>query len=154
MDKVGASCATAKKETKRSAPGQLITSSTHFGQAIHPVSPNPHDSLVALLASKLSNKDLRYDLEWAYGPFMVDIPKRLGHSIALDAATRALTLSLPPSPQTRRQPSVGTLHSYTVALEATRLALADPIQSRSTNTLCAVYFLLLCQVWSDLDATT
>lgn len=110
------------------------------------IAPNAHDSLLALLISKLSVKDLRYDIVWAYGPLMSDIPKRLGHSAALDAATTALTLTLPPSTHARRQPQAHALHSYTEALEAMRLALADPVQSNSIDTMCAAYFLLLCQV--------
>lgn len=136
---------TPKQDAKRS---KLIhhASSNYPSPIIRPVSPNSHDSLLSLLVSKLATKDLRYDIAWAYGSFMADIPKRLGHSIALDSATRALTLSLPPSPQARKQPSMDALQNYTAALEATRLALADPVQSKSINTVCAVYFLLLCQV--------
>lgn len=98
------------------------------------------------MVNKLSIKDLRYNVGWAFGPFVSDIPRRLGRSIALDNATQAFVLSLPPSPQTRRQAASSALESFTAALKATRLALADPIESRSIDTLCAAYLLLICQV--------
>lgn len=149
VDKTGTT--TTKKEVKRSRPSHPASAKSSYQvvqprQAMYSLSPNSNDSLVALMINKLATKDLRYDIEWAYGSFMSDVPKRLGHSTALDAATKALTLALPPSPQARRHASVDVLHSYTVALKATRLALADRVQARSTNTMCAVYFLLLCQV--------
>lgn len=102
--------------------------------------------MTALMVSKLSVKDLRYDVGWAFGPFVSDIPKRLGRSVALDATTQAFVLSLPPSPYSRRQPASNTLESFSVALKATRLALAHPVRSKSIDTLCAAYLLLICQV--------
>lgn len=115
-------------------------------QVIQQIPPNALDSLTALMASKLSVKDPRYDVGWAYGPFLAGVPQRLGHSIALDAATEAFVLSLPPISNHRRQPDSSALESYIVALEATRNALADPVQCKNIDTLCAAYFLLVCQV--------
>jgi len=98
------------------------------------------------MINKLSIKDLRYDVGWAFGPFVGQIPKRLGHSVALDSAARAFVLSLPPSPCARKHSESSILENFTVALKATRLALAHPIESRSMNTLCAAYLLMICQV--------
>jgi hypothetical protein len=104
------------------------------------------ESLTALMVNKISVKDPRYDVGWAYGPFLTGVPKRLGHSVALDAATEAFVLSLPPTSHHRKHPDSSVLQSYIVALEATRIALADPVQSTKVDTLCAAYFLLVCQV--------
>jgi hypothetical protein len=82
---------------------------------------------------------------------LTGVPKRLGHSVALDAATEAFVLSLPPTSHHRKHPDSSALQSYIVALEATRIALADPVQSKSIDTLCAAYFLLVCQVCLSMD---
>jgi len=115
-------------------------------RVIQQMPSNALESFTALLVSKVSVKDPRYDVGWAYGPFLSGVPKRLGHSVALDAATEAFVLSLPPVSHHRKQPDSSVLESYIVALEATRIALADPVQSKRVDTLCAAYFLLVCQV--------
>ena len=115
-------------------------------QVLQQIPPNALDSLTALMVSKISVKDPRYDVGWAYGPFLSDVPRRLGHSAALDAATEAFVLSLPPISNHREQPDSNVLESYIVALEATRTALADPVEAKNVDTLCAAYFLLVCQV--------
>jgi hypothetical protein len=117
-------------------------------QVLKEISPNVQESNTALIVHKLSIKDLRYDISWAFGPFLSDIPKRLGRSVALETATQAFVLSLPPSPHSRRHPETDALESFTAALKATRLALAHPTDSRSMDTLCATYLLLICQVSS------
>ena len=115
-------------------------------QVVNGISPNRHETMTALMVNKLSVKDLRYDVGWAFGPFVGEIPKRLGRSVALDAAARTFVLSLPPSPCARKQPESSILENFTVALKATRLALAHPVESRSIDTLCAAYLLMICQV--------
>jgi hypothetical protein len=119
-------------------------------QTLNEIAPNVQESTTALMVHKLSIKDLRYDVGWTFGPFVSDLPKRLGRSVALDAATQAFVLSLPSSPHARRHPKSDALESYTAALKATRLALAHPTNSKSIDTLCATYLLLICQVLRTL----
>lgn len=113
-------------------------------QGIGSIPPNSQGSMTALMVNKFSITDLRYDVSWAFGPFIHEIPRRVEHSVALDFAARTFVLSLPPSPHTRRHPGSDVLENFSAALKETRLALADPIASKSTNTLCAVYLLALC----------
>lgn len=113
-------------------------------RVIDNIPANSQDSMTALMVNKFSIKDLRYDVGWAFGPFIHEIPKRVGHSVALDFAARTFALSLPPSPHTRRHPGSDVLENFSAALKATRLALADPVESKSINTLCAAYLLVLC----------
>jgi hypothetical protein len=113
-------------------------------QAVGSIPPNSQDSMTALMVNKFSITDLRYDVSWAFGPFIHEIPRRVEHSVALDFAARTFVLSLPPSPHTRRHPGSDVLENFSAALKETRLALADPVASKSTNTLCAVYLLALC----------
>ena len=115
-------------------------------QVIDGISPNRQDSMTALMVNKLSVKDLRYDVGWAFGPFIAEIPRRLGRSAALDFAARTFVLSLPPSPCTRRHPRSDVLENFAAALKATRLALTHPVESKSIHTLCAAYMLMICQV--------
>ena len=115
-------------------------------QVISNIPPNYQESMTAMMVNKLSIKDLRYDVAWAFGPFVSEIPKRLGRSVALDSAARTFVLSLPPGPHTRRHPGSDILESFATALRATRLALAHPVKSKSTDTLCAAYLLMICQV--------
>jgi hypothetical protein len=90
--------------------------------------------------------DIRYDLG-SYGTFFNDIPSRLGTSDALDAAVNAFTVTFS-SIYSYRRP-VEVMSSYGRALEALRMSLYDPIESRSANTICAVYLVTLCQVSSE-----
>jgi hypothetical protein len=137
--------ATAKQLGHACHSALLDRAATHM---LNEIAPNVQESTTALMVHKLSIKDLRYDVGWAFGPFISDIPKRLGRSVALDTATQAFVLSLPPSPHARRHPESDALESFTAALKATRLALAHPTELKSINTLCATYLLLICQVCS------
>jgi hypothetical protein len=56
-------------------------------QRINEISPNTHESTAALMVHQLSITHLRYDVDWALGPFFSETPKHLGRSAALDAAT-------------------------------------------------------------------
>jgi len=87
--------------------------------------------------------DLRYDLS-CYGPFLKDIPERLGSNIALDASVNVLTSAFP-TLYTRQQ-SLETLSRYVNALKALRICLNDPLQVWTANTLCAIYLLVICHV--------
>lgn len=135
-----------KEKEKQPKHAGRRTSKKARVQTLNEISPNIQESMTALMVHKLSVKDIRYDVGWAFGTFVSDIPKRLGRSVALDSATRAFVLSLPPSPHTRRQPGSDALENFTAALKATRLALAHPTESKSIDTLCAAYLLLICQV--------
>jgi hypothetical protein len=63
-------------------------------QAVGSIPPNSQDSMTALMVNKFSITDLRYDVSWAFGPFIHEIPRRVEHSVALDFAARTFVLSL------------------------------------------------------------
>ncbi|OJJ50390.1 hypothetical protein ASPZODRAFT_57642 [Penicilliopsis zonata CBS 506.65] len=107
---------------------------------------NERTSLVkAFIYAVSPSSDLRYSLFWTYGDFLVDIPPRLGESPALDASADALISAHVSFSSCRGTTSVHALTKYSRALQALRSALDDPIQAVSSNTLCAVMLLLLCQ---------
>jgi Fungal Zn(2)-Cys(6) binuclear cluster domain len=96
---------------------------------------------------KLSkDADLRYSLTWAYGGFLVDVPRRLGINAALDAAAKALTTSHLRFITSGSEATPQELSEYSSALNLLRISLDDPAVACSANTLCAVMLLMICQV--------
>lgn len=89
--------------------------------------------------------NLRYNLAWAYGFFMFEIPRRMNENEALDTAVNALICSHS-NFCSRKEVSVETLSSYSRALRSLRNCLDDPDKASQTETLCAVMLLLICQV--------
>ena len=97
------------------------------------------------LINKLQTRHLKFEINWAHGGFMDEIPRRLSQSQALAAATEAFLLAVPCADVSHTL-SRRRLRSYTLALQTTRLALSHPSEAYSLNTLCAVYLLWICQV--------
>lgn len=90
--------------------------------------------------------DLRYSLTWAYGDFMLEIPRRLGTSPALDAAAETLLSCHARYISSQRLATPDEYSKYSRGLRALRNTLDDPVESRSPSTLCAVMLLMICQV--------
>ncbi|KAJ5214764.1 hypothetical protein N7449_001933 [Penicillium cf. viridicatum] len=88
--------------------------------------------------------DIRYAVAY-YGPFLRDIPRRLGNSTVLDSAVRALSTAYPFLHTGSYPPNV--LFLYGQSLRALRECLNNPAEARSPNTLCAVYLIIICQSW-------
>lgn len=100
-----------------------------------------------VLASKfiaaLEVEDLRYSLR-CYGDFLEQIPKRLGHSDALDASVKALSSVF--SVHYTRQLPPDALVNYINALKALRLCLSCKDEKLAPETLSAIYIMMICQV--------
>ena len=94
-------------------------------------------------ASALQVTDVRFELG-IYGPFLAEIPRRLGRSEALDASVRSLT-TVYPSVHSHQFTS-DMYKSYGEALRHLRAALGDSSTATSVDTLCAVYLVMICQV--------
>lgn len=110
-----------------------------------PSRPPSNESIMATQAfvSALQVNDLRYDLG-TYGAFLRDIPQRLGNNPALDAAVNALTSAFPFLHTRDYPPHVLTHHNRSI--QALRVCLDDPVQAQTSNTLCAIYLIVICQV--------
>ncbi|KAK4446287.1 hypothetical protein QBC34DRAFT_411854 [Podospora aff. communis PSN243] len=134
---------TGAEPSKRSVP-----SSTYRAESALALSPplpsNQETQDLSSLISALEVTDVRFDLR-IFGPFLPEIPRRLGKSQALDSSVRALVVSFP-SVYTR-QPTPDMYKSYGEALRHLRVALADSSASASPETLCAVYMVIICQGW-------
>ncbi|PVH99302.1 hypothetical protein DM02DRAFT_729313 [Periconia macrospinosa] len=80
------------------------------------------------------------------GPqIMLEIPKRLGHSDALDKAAHAVVSAFTYIRTGQQQREAYIKYGY--ALKALRLALQDPKQGATSHTLCTIWMLMLCQNW-------
>ncbi|KAK3380844.1 hypothetical protein B0H63DRAFT_474464 [Podospora didyma] len=94
--------------------------------------------------SALQVTDVRFDLR-IYGPFFVELPRRLGRNRALDASVRALAVSFPSVHTHQYTPDM--YKAYGEALRCLRASLGDPATARSVETMCAVYLVMICQGW-------
>ena len=93
--------------------------------------------------STIEVTDLRYSVSY-YGAFLRQVPKRLGTNEALDASVGALASAF--DCLRLRQASPQMLTQYGNALKALRVCMADPVKAQTPETLCAIYFVMICQV--------
>lgn len=113
------------------------------GRWLLPVSNSDTTLVVSGLIPMLEVTDLRYDLTY-YGGFLKDIPRRLGTNGALDASVSALASAFPSLHTHQRSPEM--LDKYVQALKTLRVYLSDPAKAYTSNTLCAIYLIEICQV--------
>lgn len=134
---------------KQPAPKRQDKPVTDRKNAVRRISVNPISG-VALVAQQLvaavkPQTSLRYNLMWAYGGFLVLVPRRLGVNEALDTAVDALVTTHKSFASCKRV-TLGSLTKYSRALNALTRCLDDPVTASSSETLCAVSVLLLVQV--------
>jgi hypothetical protein len=134
------------KEHKVMARSTGMRQSTVPVSTVRALSRSPSNETTTIASAFifiLEVKDLRYDIS-CYGPFLKDIPQRLGSNIALDTSVNVLVSGY--STLYTRQQSMEALSRYVSALKALRICLNDPSQAWTANTLCAIYLLLIYQV--------
>ena len=110
---------------------------------------NAQTRLVSAFTAKLHPSiGVKYNLAWTYGDYLLLVPARLGTNNALDKAANAVLAALD-----RFSPSMSScdvtaclLQKYNVALAALRECLDDPEEAKTSQTLCAIMLLLICQV--------
>jgi len=135
--------------TASSTPDHEVPLVRQIGQ-----SPSNSQTILAMtLIDKVhitKDSDLRYNLTWAFGNFIQDVPRRLGKNAALDAAATSLALSHVRYSTGRRDATPEEIKAYINALTVLRNCLDDPEVARDANTLCAVMLLLFAQVYIHL----
>ena len=128
---------------------QTSSSSDEERTEVCRVSPHPSNALTVLSQAFVRaihpSTDIRWNLAWMYGGFLRDVPPRLGTNEALDTAADAV-ISMHSDFCVTRKLSVQALSKYGRALNTLHTYLDDPVKAASTDTLCAVTILLLCQV--------
>lgn len=105
---------------------------------------NTETALRQALVRKLEVRDVRWDLVWAFGDILADVPQRVGNNRALDAASNAILRtmgSLNGSAYTSRMTK-----EYAQALRALRITLRDPQNAETAETWLAVYLMWICHV--------
>ncbi|KAI6913234.1 hypothetical protein KC334_g1578 [Hortaea werneckii] len=100
--------------------------------------------LSAYLSTIKPSVNFRQNLAWNYGAFLEEIPQRLGKNKALDAAVTAL-VSAHSNVCCKRKATPQTLVKYSLALEALKSNLDCVHEASSSETLCAIMVLLICQ---------
>ncbi|KAE8352197.1 hypothetical protein BDV28DRAFT_5255 [Aspergillus coremiiformis] len=144
---------TKKRNTKGDSPKTSPSSSNRSSSSDEErsevwLSIQPSNALTVLgqafVRAIHPSMDIRWNLAWVYGGFLTDIPARLGTNEALDTATDAVVCMHSDFCATRKM-SVQALGKYGRALNTLHSYLDDPVKASSTDTLCAVTLLLLCQ---------
>ncbi|GAB1196625.1 hypothetical protein APSETT444_005898 [Aspergillus pseudonomiae] len=132
---------------------QTSSSSDEERTEVCRVSPHPSNALTVLSQAFVRaihpSTDIRWNLAWMYGGFLRDVPPRLGTNEALDTAADAV-ISMHSDFCVTRKLSVQALSKYGRALNTLHTYLDDPVKAASTDTLCAVTILLLCQLFEGL----
>jgi hypothetical protein len=158
------------QEEKRFSPPESPKASTKLGSAssknntiiVKPIQhiyihvppgtlcPGPSNELTdltnAFVQTIKRSTDLRYNMWWTFGTFLDEVPRRLGSNEALDRAVDAVTTAHGDF-CTRRDTSVDALTKYSQALRILRVYLDDRVHAQSSDTLCAVMILLICQMF-------
>jgi hypothetical protein len=114
------------------------------GDLVHTPSNEGTRLLQALVSRLKPSNDLRYWLVWLYGPFLTEIPRRLGKNQALDdAALATLAIHNEACLRTAQADNPGpALSTYYRALSSLRGILSDPVEALSSETLTAVMLLV------------
>ncbi|KAI9041470.1 Zn(II)2Cys6 transcription factor domain-containing protein [Aspergillus affinis] len=121
------------------------TTMTRWDTRDVPRSPqNEMTTATTAMATLLNMSDVRYEVIY-YGEFLKDLPRRLGSNAVLDASVMAFTQGYS-SIHTHR-PSPEALSSYVHALKTLRFTLEDPAKTRTAETLCGIYLIMICQSW-------
>nr|OQO18149.1 hypothetical protein B0A51_15395 [Rachicladosporium sp. CCFEE 5018] len=103
------------------------------------------DSLrLRFLATIVPSTDFKHNLAWSYGPYLQEVPRRLGVSPSMDAAIEALVHAHHDICQ-QKPVSVIFVQKYGKALRTLREALQNEEIARRPETLAAVMILLTCQ---------
>ncbi|KAJ5093942.1 hypothetical protein N7456_009803 [Penicillium angulare] len=114
--------------------------------------PSPSTALSSLAIKFIHTisrtTNFRYNLWWTFGTFLEDVPRRLGTNEALDRSIEALTAAHSGFCGIQRTgATIEALTKYSQALRTLRVYLDDRVHSQSSNTLCAVMVLLICQTF-------
>ena len=85
----------------------------------------------------------------AFGPFIREVPSRIGHNAALDAAAACLVHAHTSMIHHKNANELVNVERYTRAVSTLQRCLDDPGQMNSPNTLCAAVLLGLVEVNSS-----
>jgi hypothetical protein len=110
----------------------------------HP-SPSQQQELSRALIDALSTGSIGHRMS-AFGPFIREVPARIGHNAALDAAAACLVNAHSSMVQRKSAHEIAHPRLYLRAVQNLQTCLEDPQQGMSSNTLCASVLLGLVEV--------
>jgi hypothetical protein len=115
-------------------------------------SPSQHHELARawIAATTTGSPGVRMSV---FGPFIQDVPARLGHNSALDAAVAVLVNTHTALVQKKRALEVVSPQLYLRAIKTLQTCLDDPQQGMSSNTICASVILSLVEVSQIVSKT-
>ena len=137
------------KAGSENKPGSQSSVSQEQTLILHP-SYSPSNK-TTMLASALVKRvdlsvDVRFQLTLNFGGFLLDIPRHLGTSAALDAAADSLVAAHARFCSGDRSLEHDVLAKQSRALSTLRHDLDDSVKARSSETLCAAMVLMIAQV--------
>lgn len=108
-------------------------------------SPSQHQELSRALVEALSTGGVGHRMS-AFGPFIREVPGRIGHNAALDAAVACLVGAHSSLVHKKNATEIASPELYLRAIQTLQGCLEDPQQGMSSNTLCASVLLGLVEV--------
>ncbi|KAI4180389.1 MAG: hypothetical protein L6R41_007268 [Letrouitia leprolyta] len=119
---------------------------------------NPSNGLSKLTSAFVHSvgqeTDIRFQLAWNFGIYLTGIPRLLGRSVALDAATDALVAAHSGFCTGDLASNRSVWGKYSQALAVLRHDLDDVAKARSSESLCAVMLLSIVQLLIDPGSGT
>jgi hypothetical protein len=112
-------------------------------------SPSQHQELARALHEALGTGGAGHRMS-AFGPFMREVPGRIGHNAALDAAVACLVYAHSSLVHQRHGSEIANPQLYLRAVQTLQTTIASE-QGRSSNTLCASILLGLVEVYRPVS---
>jgi hypothetical protein len=110
-----------------------------------PVLSNEKTLISGKLVHILNLDDPAYDIS-TFGSFVMDLPRHVGSNKSLDAAINAFIAGFG-TLQNRTLSKVAALDRYVYALKTLRETMNDPMQANTTDNMCSIYLIAICQEW-------
>jgi hypothetical protein len=136
-----------KKSSRRSSTHSLTPPKSPFLR--QPSQSQHHELARALIAATTTGSSgIRMSV---FGPFIREVPARLGYNPALDAAAAVLVNAHTSLVHKKTALEIVSPQLYLRAIKTLQLCLEDPHQGMSANTLCASVLLSLVEVGQLLE---
>ena len=133
------------RRPSRSASASTASASPPASPFLRQPSPSQHHELAHALVIAMTSGSTGIRLS-VFGPFIQEVPSRIGHNPALDAAVAVLVYAHKSLLQKKVANEIVNPNLYLRAIKTLQLSLEDPTQGLSTNTLCASVLLSLVEV--------
>jgi hypothetical protein len=135
----------SRKPASRSPSTSTASLSPSRSPLLRQPSPSQHYELSRALIATISAGSVGLRMS-VFGPFIQEVPARIGHSPALDAAVAVLINAHTSLMYKKTSNDVVSINLYLRAIKTLQGCLEDCYEGMSTNTLCASVLLGLVEV--------